>query len=103
MTKFDQPSIHWSMLVPLLCMALAFTLYYCTVLLMRARVELLDREQRSRWVQELVSSKFAGRQLEQPKGEFQRRSPHMVGEQNRDFTHQIRKKTSYRIESNHES
>jgi heme exporter protein C len=54
-TKLDKPSIHVSMLIPLLLMALAFQLYYFTVVLMRARVELLDRERRSAWVQELFS------------------------------------------------
>ncbi|HUL12911.1 MAG TPA: heme ABC transporter permease [Methylococcaceae bacterium] len=52
-TKFDKPSIHPSMLIPLLIMALAFQLYYFTVVLMRARAEVLDRERRSAWVQEL--------------------------------------------------
>jgi heme exporter protein C len=53
-TKFDKPSIHFSMLLPLLIMALAFQLYYFTVVLMRARAEVLDRERRSAWVQELL-------------------------------------------------
>ena len=53
-TKLDKPSIHLSMLVPLLLMAGAFQLYYFTVVLMRARVELLDRERRSEWVRELL-------------------------------------------------
>jgi len=52
-TKFDKPSIHLSMLLPLLVMAAAFKLYYLTVVLMRARVEVLDRERRSAWVQQL--------------------------------------------------
>jgi heme exporter protein C len=51
-TKLDKPSIHLSMLVPLLLMALAFKLFYVTVLLMRARCELLDRERNSAWVRE---------------------------------------------------
>lgn len=51
-TKLDKPSIHLSMLVPLLLMAGAFQLYYFTVVLMRARAELLDRERRSDWVKE---------------------------------------------------
>jgi heme exporter protein C len=55
-TKFDKPSIHISMLIPLLVMALAFKLYYLTVVLMRARVEVLDRERRSAWVQELFGT-----------------------------------------------
>lgn len=53
-TKFDKPSIHPSMLIPLLLMAAAFQLYYFTVALMRARVELLERERRSEWVKELL-------------------------------------------------
>jgi len=53
-TKIDAPSIHLSMLVPLLTMALAFKLYYVTVLLMRARSEVLERERASAWVQELA-------------------------------------------------
>ncbi len=52
-TRLDKPSIHLSMLLPLLIMALAFQLYYFTVVLMRARVEVLERERRSGWVQEL--------------------------------------------------
>jgi heme exporter protein C len=53
-TKLDKPSIHFSMLLPLLVMALAFQFYYFTVVLMRTRSELLDRERRSAWVQELL-------------------------------------------------
>ncbi len=55
-TKFDAPSIHLSMLIPLLLMAVAFKLYYMTVLLMRARNEVLERERNTRWVQELASA-----------------------------------------------
>jgi heme exporter protein C len=55
-TKLDKPSIHLSMLIPLLIMALGFKLYYLTVVLMRARVEVLDRERRSAWVKELFGS-----------------------------------------------
>lgn len=52
-TKLDKPSIHFSMLLPLLVMALAFQCYYFTLVLMRARSELLERERRSAWVQDL--------------------------------------------------
>ncbi len=52
-TKLDKPSIHLSMLIPLLIMAVSFNLYYLTVVLMRARIEVLDRERRSAWVREL--------------------------------------------------
>jgi len=53
-TKFDAPSIHLSMLIPLLLMALAFKFYYATVVLMRARCEILERERNTEWVQTLV-------------------------------------------------
>jgi heme exporter protein C len=56
-TKMDKPSIHLSMLIPLLLMAGAFQFYYFTVALMRARVLVLDREQRSEWVKELLRSR----------------------------------------------
>lgn len=53
-TKLDKPSIHASMLIPLLIMAAGFKLFYATTVLMRARCELLDRERNSRWVQSMV-------------------------------------------------
>lgn len=53
-TKLDKPSIHLSMLVPLLLMALSFTAFYGAVVLRRVRCEILEREQRSGWVRELV-------------------------------------------------
>jgi heme exporter protein C len=53
-TKLDKPSIHIDMLIPLLVMALAFKLYYVVAMLMRARVELLERERNSKWVKEMV-------------------------------------------------
>jgi heme exporter protein C len=52
-TKFDKPSIHLSMLYPLLIMAVAFQLFYFAVVLIRARTEVLERERRSAWVQEM--------------------------------------------------
>jgi heme exporter protein C len=53
-SKLGAPSISLSMLVPLLIMALAFKLFYFTVLLMRARCEVLERERNSAWVREIV-------------------------------------------------
>lgn len=53
-TKFNAPSIDFSMLLPLLIMAVAFMLYFVTVLLLRVRNELLLRERDSHWVRELV-------------------------------------------------
>jgi len=53
-TKFDKPSIHISMLMPLLFMAIAFKLYYFMVLMMRARTEVLQRERNSSWAQDIA-------------------------------------------------
>jgi len=53
-TRMDKPAIHLSMLMPLLLMAGAFQFYYFTVVMMRARVELLDRERRGDWVKDVV-------------------------------------------------
>lgn len=55
-TKLGAPSIHPSMLAPLLLMALAFTGYYLALMLVRARCELLTRERGSAWVQEIAAS-----------------------------------------------
>ena len=52
-SKLDAPSIHMSMLIPLLMMALAFKLYFVTTLMIRARCEILERERNSTWVAEL--------------------------------------------------
>ncbi len=54
-TKFDAPSIHMSMLVPLLIMAVAFKLFYAATVLLRARYQVLDRERHSAWVEELLA------------------------------------------------
>jgi heme exporter protein C len=43
-----------SMLIPLLVMAVAFKVYYFIALLLRMRVEILNRERNSKWVKELV-------------------------------------------------
>ena len=51
--KFDKPSIHWSMLIPLILMALAFQFYYASTLFQSCRGELLKRERNSKWVAEL--------------------------------------------------
>lgn len=53
-TKLAAPSIHVSMLIPLLLMALAFKLFYFAVVLMNARYEVLDREKNSSWVRNLA-------------------------------------------------
>jgi len=53
-TKMDKPSIHVSMLIPLLLMALSFNVYYFIALIQRTRVELLERERNSQWVRNMV-------------------------------------------------
>jgi len=54
-SKLDKPSIHLSMLIPLLIMACGFMTYYAWVLLLRTRNELLEQERRTQWVRQLVS------------------------------------------------
>jgi heme exporter protein C len=54
-SKLDAPSIHASMLVPLLTMALGYTTYYATTLLMRARCEILARERDAVWIRNLAT------------------------------------------------
>jgi heme exporter protein C len=53
--KLDAPSISGDMLWPLLTMIAAFTLFFAAVLLIRVKAEVLDREQNSRWVRDLVN------------------------------------------------
>jgi len=53
-TKLSAPSIHVSMLVPLLLMAVSFKLFYAAVLLKRVRCEVLERERSAGWVRELL-------------------------------------------------
>lgn len=54
--KFDKPSIHISMLIPLLMMVMAFQLLYAYNLMTRIRTGILLREKRARWVGELLES-----------------------------------------------
>lgn len=49
-TKFDTPSIHVSMLIPLLMMAVGFKLFYLVNMLSRARSMILEREANTSWV-----------------------------------------------------
>lgn len=53
-SKFDNPSIYFSMLIPLLSMALAFKLFYLCIVLINSRSELLEQEKRSQWVKTLA-------------------------------------------------
>jgi len=53
-TKFDKPSIHIDMLIPLLVMAISFKLFYVYAMLLRCRTELLHRENKAKWVRNLI-------------------------------------------------
>ncbi len=57
--RLGKPTIHPSILWPLLVMAIAFKLYYMTVVLLRARCALLERERSSAWVQQIVTEQIA--------------------------------------------
>ena len=46
-SSFQEPAIHISILIPLLIMALGFTTFYFTVLIMRVQREILSRKIRS--------------------------------------------------------
>jgi|TARA_B100000929_G_C15419701_1_gene390895 heme exporter protein C len=54
-SKFDKPSIHLTMLIPLLLMVIAFKTFYITTLLIRARSEILEYECNSSWVKKYVT------------------------------------------------
>ena len=56
-SKIGAPSIHPSMLYPLLIMAIGFTVFYVTVMLMRMRAEILLRERHTGWVVEITGGK----------------------------------------------
>ncbi|HJL66067.1 MAG: heme ABC transporter permease [Arenicellales bacterium] len=55
-TKIDKPSIDISMLVPLLLMTFGFKFYYAGAVLARARGLLLEREQNTNWVKEIIAN-----------------------------------------------
>ena len=54
--KIDKPSIDISMLVPLLLMTFGFKFYYAGAVLARARGLLLEREQNTNWVKEIIAN-----------------------------------------------
>lgn len=55
-SKIGKPAIHWTMLAPLLIMICAFMTYYFSLMLVRARSELLVRERNNPWVREAVAT-----------------------------------------------
>ena len=56
-SKIGAPSIHPSMLYPLLIMAIGFTVFYVVMVLMRMRAEILLRERHTGWVVEITGGK----------------------------------------------
>lgn len=55
-SRMGIPTIATSMLIPLLLMALAFTFYFFTVMLIRMRNEILERERHTTWVAQILES-----------------------------------------------
>lgn len=54
-TRIGRPAIHISLLIPLLIMAVAFMTYFITVVLLRMRNEILERERHTTWVADVVN------------------------------------------------
>ena len=54
-SKMDAPSIHITMLIPLLIMSIAYTTFFITMLMVRVRAEIIDQEKNTSWVRELVT------------------------------------------------
>jgi heme exporter protein C len=54
--RLGKPTIHLSILMPLLVMALAFTFYFFTLVLVRMRSQILEREKHSTWVPEILGT-----------------------------------------------
>ena len=57
--RMGKPTIDPSMLIPLLLMAVAFTVFFFMVLLLRMRNEILERERHTAWVAEIIGTKPA--------------------------------------------
>lgn len=57
LTLTQKPAMPADMWVPLLIMVAGFYCFFTVVLLMRARVELLDRERRTGWVKDIIKAK----------------------------------------------
>ena len=52
-TKFDKPSAHITMLLPLLYMFIVFNLYFLAVMIQRIRLGIYIREKNSKWMEDL--------------------------------------------------
>ncbi len=55
-SKFGAPSIHTSMLIPLLVMTIGFTLLFLTLLAIRMRAMILETEKKTKWLRQLEES-----------------------------------------------
>ena len=55
-TKLDKPSIHITMLIPLIFMVLAFKTFYIMTALIRARSEILEYEYNSSWAKKILGN-----------------------------------------------
>ncbi len=53
--KFDRPSVHSSMLIPLIYMFFVFNLYFITVLIKRIRLGICHREKNSKWFEDYIN------------------------------------------------
>ena len=51
----ETPSMHPSMLMPLLIMAIAFKMYFVWLLFIRVRNEIISRERSTNWVKKLIT------------------------------------------------
>jgi heme exporter protein C len=54
-TKFDDPSMTTDMLIPFLIMMFGFMFFFYWLLLNRLRAEIVEREQGTKWLRELVT------------------------------------------------
>ena len=54
-TKFEKPSMHITMLKPLLYMLFVFNMYFLTVLIKRIRLGIFQREKNSKWVEDYLN------------------------------------------------
>jgi len=55
-SKIGAPSIHLDMLIPLIVMSIAFTLYFIIMCLARIRIGIREYDKNSNWVKNLVTS-----------------------------------------------
>ncbi len=55
-TKIDKPSIHFTMLIPLILMVIAFKTFYIATVLIKTRSEILKYECSSSWVKKILGN-----------------------------------------------